>query len=441
MRLSGWGNFPVVDCRLVTCRGSADLQRLLGQDTTLIPRGNGRAYGDAALNPELTVSMLGLDRFLSFDAENGRLTCEAGVLLRDLLAVFVPRGWFPAVAPGTKFVTIGGMVAADVHGKNHHLAGSFARYVEALELALADGSLVASSRHEHPELFAATLGGMGLTGLILTVTSRLIPIETAYIRQETFKARDLAEVMEHFETSADWTYSVAWVDCLASGQNRGRGLFYRGEHASRAELPAAVRAQPLLVAPKRTKRVPVYLPGATLNGLTVRAFNALYYRLGAAANQTIIVDYDTFFFPLDNLLEWYRIYGRRGLAQYQCVLPKQASRAGLRALLERVAKSGEGSFLAVLKLFGPQEGLLSFPMEGYTLALDFPVRTKTLNLLDELDEIVAHHGGRVYLAKDARMKPMYLERGYPALGRFRQIREEAGAHRKFESALSRRLEL
>lgn len=441
MKLSGWGNYPRLETTLRPFRGEAALARILGSSGSLIARGNGRAYGDAALNPRTTVSTLRHDRLLSFDEMTGRLTCEAGVLLSDLVDIFLPRGWFVPVTPGTRLVTIGGMIAADVHGKNHHVHGAFGRHIESLRLMTAVGEVVECSRTRHAELFRATIGGMGLTGVITEATFRLMPVETAHIRHETVAAGDLDAVMAAFEASAGWTYSVAWIDCQARGRHTGRALLYRGEHARREDLPWQHRAAPLTVPPRRRWRVPFALPDITLNRLTVSAFNELYYRKGAAGGHAI-VDAETFFYPLDAILDWNRIYGPSGFVQYQCVLPKPASRTGLGLLLERIAQAGSGSFLAVLKLFGRADddgGLLSFPMEGYTLALDFPASARTFALLTELDAIVADHGGRLYLAKDARMGVHLLRRGYgAALERFLALRGEAAP---FQSVLSQRLGL
>ncbi len=438
MKLSGWGNYPRIDVNLAAARGAQAAIDVIRTNTTLIARGNGRAYGDAALNPSMTLSMLRSDRILAFDPATGRLECESGILLADIIATFVPRSWFPPVTPGTKFVTLGGMIAADVHGKNHHGAGSFGDHVESLRLALADGRIVECGPNENPELFAATRGGMGLTGVIVSAAFRLIPIETVFIRQETHRARNLTEAMDRFEQSQSWTYSVAWIDCLAQGDNLGRSLVYLGEHARREELPPGL--DPALKAVVKTSRaVPFDVPGFVLNRWTVRAFNELYYRRGHPG--VSFVDYDTYFYPLDAILEWNRIYGRAGFVQYQCVLPKAASAAGMAALLERIARSGMGSFLAVLKLFGRQDGLLSFPMEGYTLALDFPACSATFSLLAELDAVVADHGGRLYLAKDARGGASLLRQGYPRLAEFRAARAKFDPDGKLSSLQSQRLGL
>jgi decaprenylphospho-beta-D-ribofuranose 2-oxidase len=401
----------------------------------LIGRGNGRAYGDAALNPLATLSMLACRGVLAFDRETGRITVEAGLLIGDLIAHALPHGWFVPVTPGTKFVSVGGAVAADVHGKNHHTAGSLSVHVEAFELALADGQVLACSRTEHPDIFAATCGGMGLTGLLLTITLRLLRVETATIRQETRRCANLAEAMAGFEETRAWTYSVAWIDCLAKGAALGRSLLFLGEHARRDEVGAGQGA--LAPARRRALRVPLDFPSWALNRWSVAAFNELYWR--RARPGTDLVDYDAYFYPLDAILEWNRIYGRAGFVQYQCVLPKAASAAGLAALLARISAAGAGSFLSVLKLFGAAGTMLSFPMEGFTLALDFPATKKTFALLAELDAIVADHGGRLYLAKDARMGAELFRRGYPGLGEFQALRARLDPGQKFWSAQSRRL--
>ncbi|MCK8786191.1 FAD-binding oxidoreductase [Roseomonas sp. NAR14] len=436
MKLSGWGRYPRVDCARAVMRDAEGARAtVLGQES-LIARGNGRSYGDASLNARCTLSTLRSDRLLAFDPASGRVTCEAGLLLSELLAFSVPRGWFAPVTPGTRFVTIGGMVAADVHGKNHHLAGTFGNHVESLLLLTADGAVRRCARDENADLLRATIGGMGLTGVILEVTFCLIPVETGAIRQETLRAGSFDEIMALCEESEGWTYTVAWIDCLARGKRLGRSLLYRGEHATRAEAPDATLAPP----GRKLRNVPVDFPRIALNPWSMRAFNALYYGRGRPG--TALVDYVTYFYPLDAVGEWNRIYGRGGFTQYQCVIPKAASRAGITAVLEKVSAAGMGSFLAVLKLFGAEgEGLLSFPTEGYTLTLDFPVDTATLNLLLELDAIVADHGGRLYLAKDSRTGARMMRRGYPRLDEFLALRERYDPHRRFESLQSQRLDL
>ena len=332
------------------------------------------------------------------------------------------------------------MIAADVHGKNHHGAGSFCEYLAWLELALGDGTVFRCSPTEHADLFAATCGGMGLTGVILTACFRLMPIETAWIAQSVERAANLDQLFAAFERNADRTYSVAWVDCLASGADLGRSVIFFGEHAKRGQLAPADQAAPLQLARRRAKRVPFDLPALALNRLSVRAFNALYYRGQRGAGG--LTGLDGYFYPLDALLEWNRIYGRRGFVQYQCVLPLTASRPALTELLDAAAREGNASFLAVLKLMGRELfGLLSFPMQGYTLALDFPADPASLRLLERFDAIVAAHGGRIYLAKDARMGPAIFQSGYRRLPEFRAVRRKYGLEDRFRSAQSVRLGL
>ena len=443
-RLSGWGRYPVFDCRVESLRDSEALPSLLGRGGALIARGAGRAYGDAALNPSLTLSMREMNRMRAFDEKTGLLTCEAGVSLSDILDTFVPRGWFPAVVPGTKFVTVGGMIAADVHGKNHHRDGSFGAHVESFELATADGDVRLCARSSHSDLFHATIGGMGLTGVILRASFRLRRIETAFVMAETVAARDLEETMAVFEESAAWPYSVAWIDCLARGARLGRSLVTRGEFLTRGDLPeplARDRLRP--AAPGAGLRVPFDAPSMLLNRASIGLFNSLCFRRGRARRGARAVHFDPFFFPLDRIDGWNRLYGRRGFVQYQCVLPREESAAGVAVLLERIAAAGSASFLSVLKPFGAGGASpLSFPMEGYTLALDFPMRDGALALLDELDGIVHRRGGRIYLAKDARCASRHIREGYPRLDVFAEARAAAaGETPKFASELSRRLSL
>ena len=390
--LSGWGRYPIRECRLATLRREEQLAEW-SQTKTLIARGNGRSYGDAALNPELTLSMLAMDRLLAFDANRGVLSCEAGVLLADLLRVYAPHGWFPPVVPGTADVTVGGMIAADVHGKNHHRDGSFGAHVESLRLAAGNGDVLTCSREENPDLFRATLGGMGLTGVVLSARFRMCRIESEHVRTETLGTPDLDATMETLAASNDWHYSVAWIDGSAKGGNLGRGLVSRGDFATRDDLSGQSSGYRSRGPVSRQLPTPTLLSGA-LNPASVRLFDALYNRVGRFRTGPRLVHHTSFFFPLDRLQQWNRLYGRRGFVQYQCVLPVLRSSRGLRAILERVAASDHIAYLAVLKLLGPKgEGMLSFPLPGYTLALDFPMRPGTLELLDSLDEVTTALGG------------------------------------------------
>jgi decaprenylphospho-beta-D-ribofuranose 2-oxidase len=442
MKLSGWGRYPTADCAVQRPRDTQAVeQALAAAEGALIARGNGRAYGDSALNPASTLDMRGLDRILAFDDASGQVVAEAGVMLADLIDVFLPRGWFPAVTPGTKFVTIGGAIASDVHGKNHHKDGSFGMFVDWIDLLGPDGQVRRASRTEEADLFAWTVGGMGLTGVILRAALRLAPVESGWIRQTMTPAPDLATAMALFEQAQDATYSVGWIDCLATGKDTGRSLVMLGEHAIHAELGVRAHADRWAQAHKRAKTVPLDFPGFALNGLSVRAFNTLYYANGKRQAGEALIDYDSYFYPLDAILEWNRIYGRKGFAQFQCVLPLEASQAGLTALLNQIARSGQGSFLAVLKRMGAQSSRFSFPMEGYTLALDFPMRRSTPALFAELERIAIDHGGRFYLAKDSQLTPERLRQSDPRTAAFTAMRDDSGAANRFQSLQSERLGL
>jgi FAD/FMN-containing dehydrogenase len=414
---------------------------LLRGHSGLVARGNGRAYGDAAIGERVTLSTRRLDRFRSFDPGSGRLTVEAGVLLADILAALLPRGFFPPVVPGTKLVTVGGMIATDIHGKNHHRDGGFGAHVERLTLVTPDGGTIACSRAENAELFAATIGGMGLTGTIVEATFRLNRIETGWMRQRTLVAHDLDAALEALRESAGATYSVAWIDCLARGASLGRSLVYAAEHATREDV-AALRPGAGTFPPSRRGRlaVPLEMPAEALNRASVRAFNALYFHRGAMkAGTPFLVHWDPYFFPLDAIADWNRVYGRRGFVQYQCVIPTGSARAALGEILERVSRHGGASFLAVLKQLGGSVGALSFPMEGFTLALDFPATPDVFLLLGELDRVVVDAGGRLYLAKDSRQSRSVFEAGYPGLSSFRGLRRALGADGRVVSRLSSRL--
>jgi FAD/FMN-containing dehydrogenase len=333
------------------------------------------------------------------------------------------------------------MIAADVHGKNHHRDGGFGAHVEELKLVTPGGDIVACSGSENAEVFAATIGGMGLTGTIIEATFRLKPIETGWMRQRTIVAADLDGALAALRETADATYSVAWIDCLARGAALGRSLVYAAEHASRHDVATLKPGVDLFPAPRRGRlAVPLDLPAATLNRASVKVFNELYYRRGArTAGAPFLVHWDPYFFPLDGIGDWNRIYGRRGFVQYQCVVPPVAAREVLGDMIERIAARGNASFLAVLKQLGGSRGTLSFPMEGFTLALDLPVTDDVFPLLDEIDAIVVAAGGRLYLAKDARQSRATFEAGYPSLPAFRDVRRALGAEGRIMSRLSSRL--
>lgn len=441
VRLSGWGRFPVVAARIFSPRNVAQLRSLVLSSPNVIARGSGRAYGDSAINPSATVDMRHFNKMLAFDGAHGQLIVDSGVTFHDVIAAFLPRGWFPTVTPGTKFVSIGGAIAADVHGKNHHKDGSFRECVDWIELMGPDGEIRRCSKQEHSDLFDHTLGGMGLTGIIVRAAIRLRPVETAWIRQRIIPAPNLRSAIELFDEVRDATYSVAWIDCLAGGRSLGRSLILLGEHAVLTDLRRREAQSPLKIEAKRRFTIPFDMPASALNRYTVQGFNALYYLRGSRMAGVQLVDWDSYFYPLDSINGWNRVYGRSGFAQFQCVFPLDQSSAGLSLLLTEISRSGSGSFLAVLKRFGRQQGVFSFPLEGYTLALDFPVNRKNLVLLERLDEIVIGHGGRFYLAKDSRMTAATLRIADPRTKDFHSWRVRRGFASRFKSAQSERLNL
>jgi decaprenylphospho-beta-D-ribofuranose 2-oxidase len=443
MELTGWGRYPSYETRVFRPATAREAARLQHELEGSVARGNGRAYGDAAIGAANSICISGLDRFVHFDEAETRLTVEAGALLSDIVAAFLPRGFFPPVVPGTKFVTVGGMIAADVHGKNHHCAGGFGDHVEAFDLALPNGEVRTCSPQQNADLFAATIGGMGLTGTILTASFKLLPVETAWIRQETIVARNLAQSMAVLIERDDAPYSAAWIDCLAGGASLGRSLIYLGRHASKSDVEALGGAGEAKPSTKRGRSlgVPMDLPGFTLNRWSVAAFNELYFRRGAAtAGAPFLTRIEPFFFPLDSVLDWNRIYGRRGFLQHQSVIESGHAESAIGEMLSRFARRGSASFLAVLKKLGPAgRGLLSFPSPGFTLALDVAMDEGVFDFLDEIDKIVVAAGGRIYLAKDARQSPETFAAGYPNLDEFRRIRRMIGADRRIDSRLSKRL--
>lgn len=404
-KVTNWGNFPVVEKEVKSEDSLQKIKDFVKSNNEIIARGNGRCYGDASLSEHI-FSTKRLNKFISFDRLNGIIECESGVLLADILEVVVPQGYFLYVTPGTKFISVGGAIASDVHGKNHHAEGCFSEYVIEFSLLNENGEVLTCSREENSEKFWSTIGGMGLTGIILSAKFKLKNIETAYIRQESIKAENLDEIFKLFEESESWTYNVAWIDCLQTGKNIGRSIMMRGEHAFKHQLPKKLQENPLRLKKKFSPTVPFYFPNFVLNNLTVKLFNLLYFNKQRSKEIKNYIDYETFFYPLDAVNDWNKIYGKTGFIQYQMVIPKEKGKEGMKRILETIAKSGNGSFLAVLKLFGKNnpEAYNSFPFEGYTLALDFKVNSKLKNLVEKLDAIVEEFGGRIYLTKDSMSK-------------------------------------
>ena len=430
LELSGWGHFPVAHGTAERPERLSTLERVSSSSQAMVARGLGRSYGDAAFcSAGTTVLMERLQRMLAFD--DGLLTAEAAVSLADVLNTFAPLGFAPPVLPGTKWVTLGGAVAADIHGKNHHRDGSISRHVRALRILTADGALTECSRETNSDLFWATVGGMGLTGIIVDVTLQLRRTNGALIVDQQ-RAHNLDAALKLFEQDDAYTYSVAWIDCLAKGSSLGRSVLIRanesGEHHVTQRYGSARIA------------VPGWMPNV-LRPAFVRMFNRGYYTTHGDKRATEASP-ASFFFPLDAVDSWNNLYGKRGFVQYQFVVPYEATDT-LRAILQRITGTSAGSFLAVLKRFGAGESeqLLSFPQAGYTLAVDFPVSDELLRMLDELDEMVARAGGRVYLAKDARMRPDVFRAMYPQLPQWLSIKRRFDPNNKFRSDLSARLGL
>lgn len=433
-KVSNWSNYPVIETEFSNWRGKK--QEL--PEKNWIARGMGRCYGDASIAPNV-VSTLAHNLILAFDQETGVVTCQSGVTLKELLDVFVPKGWFLPVTPGTKFVSVGGALASDVHGKNHHVEGCFGDHVIETTLITPNGEYTTCSPTHNTELYNATRGGMGLTGMIDTVTFRLKKIETSYIKQRQIKAKNLTEILSLFDQYKHHTYSMAWIDCLKGGKGFGRSIIMMGEHASLDELSEKQKKAPLSSGKGNLINMPVNLPGFVLNKLSIKAFNWLYYAKNIKPDFESVIHYDGFFYPLDAILNWNRMYGKDGFLQYQFVLPLDKSEEGLIKILDKIRKKGWGSFLAVLKLFGKQDSLISFPMEGYTLALDFPIKKGLFEFLDELDEVVVDLGGRIYLSKDARMKSEIFWKSYPNSQEFLSIIKDVNPQFDVQSALGERL--
>jgi len=431
-QISGWGRFPAVSARVCTCREPANAAWCLDSGGAWIPFGLGRSYGDSALASRV-LRMALLSGVLSFDAKAGIINCQAGLSLGELLALIVPHGWFLPVVPGTRQVTVGGAIASDVHGKNHHRDGCFSCHVNHLSLMLPNGEIVRCSDSENAELFLATCGGMGLTGVILHAEIRLQRIESAFIRGRVLACHSLDDLMAGFAAWADWPYLVAWMDGPLADERRGRFLLMAGRHA---------RSGGWTSSPRREWSVPSVCPGAVVNRPVIRTFNTAYYLINKGLQKGFTTTLEPFFFPLDRLSHWNRLYGKQGFLQYQLVLPAEGGRRGLRTIFQEMKRSSLTPALAVLKLLGPANAnFLSFPRQGYTLALDYKRTPELFPFLERLDRIVLEHGGRLYLAKDARMPATMVDSGYPGRNEFARIRDKYLLRSTFQSLQSRRLGL
>lgn len=442
--LAGWGHHPVERCDVYRPERSRDVRAVVtgSANQRLIARGNGRAYGDAALNGgEAVLDASRLDRVLGFDETTGLLHCESAVTLSEIIDLFLPRGWFFPVTPGTKHISIGGAVAADVHGKNHHRDGSIGRFIRELTLVLADGERVTCTPDVLPDLFWATIGGMGLTGVVLDAKIQMKRVETAWVRGTKTRTRDLDETLERvIEGDPQHAYAVNWIDGITRGRHMGRAVLLRADEASADELPAKARAHPLRIDRPTPLAVPFRLPSRLLNRFSMRAFNEAIYQV-AGRPSVSLANYERYFYPLDAIQSWNRIYGRRGVLQYQVVVPTESARESMTRIMRQITDARRPSFLGVIKTLGEQgNGLLSFPRPGLTLSLDFPhTGPDLIRMLRGLDEIVLEAGGRVYLAKDACVRADHVQRMYPNLERFREIKAKFDPHERFSSSLSRRL--
>ncbi len=426
--VSSWGRLSRFEHQVKVLSARHQVAAQLQSDQLGLAYGMGRSYGDACLNPGGVLwNTQGLNRFIRFDEDTGRLVCEAGVLLRDIQQLFVPRGWILPVTPGTQLITVGGAIANDVHGKNHHQVGSFGDHIQWLKLIRTDGTMIDCSPDVQPDWFAATVGGLGLTGVITEAQIQLRRIPGPWLVAETFPYHSLTDFFHWADSSeAEWEHTVSWIDCLHGGT--GRGLFMRAN-----PIPSASKIRPA----RRKLAMPFVPPISLVNKISLPLFNNAYFYLKKRQPEPQIVHYENFFYPLDNLLDWNRMYGPTGFFQYQSVLPRSVGLEATQAMLAEIARCGEGSFLAVLKTFGEREalGMLSFPQPGVTLALDFPNKgERTLRLFARLNAIVREAGGRLYLAKDARMPRDLFVAGYPRLNEFIHYRDPG-----ISSALSRRL--
>ncbi|MBL6079447.1 FAD-binding oxidoreductase [Belnapia sp. T18] len=433
--LQGWGRSSLSPCLAARPERLRELRAALDapEGRTLIAHGGGRSYGDAALNTDGAVVVTGrLDRILGFDPATGELVAEPGVTFADLLDVFLPRGFVAPVSPGTAHVTLGGALANDVHGKNHHHAGSFGEHVLWFDLLLADGRMQRVSPESDPALFQATIGGIGLTGLVAALCFRLMRVPSNALAVRRRRVRNLDDFLAGFAAAGGATWSVGWIDALAGGASLGRGVLETAEPAE-----SGIEARPA-----KARRFPIDAPGWLLNGASVRAFNEFYWRRVPASGQQVTVPYRQFLYPLDAIEGWNRMYGKQGFRQFQCVVPPGPGEAALRQLLETVAAGGNASFLAVLKVMGPQgQGMLSFGMPGYSLALDIPARPGSEAIFARLERITRDAGGRIYLAKDSLLSAESFAAMYPRADEFRAVRQRVDPHRRLSSDMARRIGL
>ncbi len=397
-KLAGWGQFPKIETKEVIPNSEEELLTIIKKNESFIARGNGRSYGDSSINATLTINMTRMNKFLDWDQENGELIAESGVLIADIIEHFLPKGWFPYVTPGTKYVTLGGAIACNVHGKNHHSEGAFGDYVNWIELVNDSNEVIRCSKDQNSDLFFWSIGGMGLTGIILRCSIKLKQVQTGWIMQKIQVNNNLEETMKSFLDFQDETYSVAWLDCMAKGKSFGRSILISGEHAKKDQLKLGE-----VIYPKRKRnKFSLFfdMPSFVLNNFSVSTFNKFYFFINKKRRSSLI-NWDEYFYPLDWIKNWNKMYGKRGFFQLQCVLPNEVSSTGYKEIIQLIQQNSSGSFLAVIKKFGEGNGSLSFPREGFTLALDFKASSKNLKAAKQITELVIRLKGTIYLAKDA----------------------------------------
>lgn len=437
--IAGWGNYPAVESMVSHPRNEKDWKEIVNNGA-VTPRGLGRSYGDQAISSDKHVAIsTKMNHFLAWSEEDGTLECEAGVSLEEIITTFAPRGWLPMICPGTKFVTIGGAIANDIHGKAHHADGSFINCVLSFTILLADGTIATASRDNNTDLFIANFGGLGLLGVILTAKIRLRKIETTYFKQQSIKVNNLDEMLAALEKYQHYNYSVAWVDPLAKGAKLGSGVLTVGNAAALNDLPPALQKEPLKVHKISKLTVPFFMPGFVLNNFTVRILNRLIAFVQNSPKA--FVHYEKFFFPLDMINNWNKGYGKRGFIQYQFVIPEKGGEKVLREIMEMIANSGCTPFLNVFKKMGEGQGILSFPFAGYTLAIDFPVTKGLKDFTRKLDQKVLEAGGRLYLGKDSMMEKDMFQHMYPQYGEWLDIKKKYDPRNIFTSDIARRLGL
>ena len=428
IKLNSWGKFTNIEAVQHDFKDIPNLKKLLSQNKSFIPSGNFRSYGDSAFSDNI-ISCRSYNKIITFDKLSGIITAQAGMTLCEILSNVVPHGWFLGVTPGTKYTTLGGAIASDVHGKNHHLNGCFSEYLSEFELMLHDGSVVTIKRED--ELFKATCGGMGLTGIIINATMKLVKIKSSYIDQTTIKTKNLKETFSVFEKYANEPYSVAWFDGFAEGADFGKSIIQIGNFSAEGRLE---------FKEELIRHFPFRILSFFLTKTLMRIFNYLYYSLTPSKATKSKIHFDKFFYPLDLFSNWNKIYGKNGLLQYQFILPLENSYEGTKEIFSLIQQNKIYPYLAVLKLYGDEnENYLSFPIKGYSLALDFPNNQETLNMLEDLDSLVLQNGGRVYLTKDARIKEKNFKNMYPKVEKFIQIRKKYSFDKKIQSSQSVRI--